>query len=397
MSVHHRFSPGKVPLGTVFVLAALAFISPPIGKVSVLDSECRDGYQLTLADVDRDGSSDILTLGDVISWLRFPTWEKHLISGTPSARNIDLAPHDIDGDGRLDLAAASDFSMDYRPGDGLVQWFRRSDDATAPWQGFPIDREPTSHRLRWADIEGGGRKLLVVAPIMGPGTQAPSYDQTGAKLALYRIPADPVRDPWPKLVFEDSLPVVHGLLVFDWDADGRDEILTASRQGVHLFRFQGSGTGLRWTRDLLCTGDQESEPARGSSEVGVGRLRSGGRFIATIEPWHGRKVVVYRPAEPGRPWLRQVIDESFDEGHALQVFDADGDGSDEIFAGFRGRQSGVVRYAASTDDGSGWVRTVMDDGGVSCQGLAGYVAPDGSIGLLAIGGRTHNVVLFGSK
>ena len=40
---------------------------------------------------------------------------------------------------------------------------------------------------------------------------------------------------WTAHLIDDSLTVVHGVHVIDWDDDGRDEILTASFEGVHLF------------------------------------------------------------------------------------------------------------------------------------------------------------------
>ena len=61
-------------------------------------------------------------------------------------------------------------------------------------------------------------------------------------------------------------------------------------------------------------------------EVEVGRL--GERdFVATIEPWHGPQVVVYR--EEAGSWERQVVDE-IGSGHTIVTADFDGDGRDEI-------------------------------------------------------------------
>jgi hypothetical protein len=120
------------------------------------------------------------------------------------------------------------------------------------------------------------------------------------------------------------------------------------------------------------------------------------RFIAAIEPWHGDKVVVYLevPGTKG-PWKRLPIDSSFNEGHALEVLDVDGDGNDEIIAGFRGKRRGVVAYHIQDAAGTAWEPTVIDDGGIACQGLfQADLYRNGSIGLVGIGGATHNVKFY---
>jgi hypothetical protein len=127
----------------------------------------------------------------------------------------------------------------------------------------------------------------------------------------------------------------------------------------------------------------------------VGHLNSGRRFIATIEPWHGTKVVVYHPpARPGALWQRSVIDDSLDEGHALWTMDVDGDGADEIVAGFRGHRHGVLLFRALDRDGTRWERSLLDDG-IACQGMFALdAAKGGPHGIVAIGGATHNIRLL---
>jgi hypothetical protein len=165
-----------------------------------------------------------------------------------------------------------------------------------------------------------------------PGSNLPSHSGAGTLSAT-----DTGQGEWPSHLIDDSLTVVHGVHIMDWDNDGRDEILTASFEGVHLFHSTGAARDLRWTKIHLAAGDQVSTPRRGSSEIGVGRLE-GRRFLATIEPWHGEHVVVYTQAKPGDLWSRHPIDDTFSDGHALACADLDGDGNDEIVAGFRGQE-----------------------------------------------------------
>jgi hypothetical protein len=177
--------------------------------------------------------------------------------------------------------------------------------------------------------------------------------------------------------------------VFDWDGDGRDELLTASFEGVHLFLSKGHGANLTWTRTHLAAGDQ-SKVARGSSEIGVGKV-GGKRFLATIEPWHGDQVAVYTEAAPGELWARHVIDTSFNSGHALLVADLDGDGNDEIIAGYRNRGTSLYVYYAADSSGVNWERQLLDNEmSTSCLAIAD-INGDGRPDVVAVGTSTANV------
>ena len=191
-------------------------------------------------------------------------------------------------------------------------------------------------------------------------------------------------------LIDDSLTVVHGVLVLDWDGDGRDEFLTASREGISLFKSAGSGEKLQWTKHLLTPGMQESNLRRGSSEIGVGNL-AGRRYLATIEPWHGEQVAVYFEDQQTGEWNRHVIDSSFHDGHALVCADLNGDRNDEIVAGFRGQGTSLYVYYARDAAGKHWERQTLDtEMAAACVSIAdmnGNGRPD----VVAVGASTGNV------
>ena len=123
----------------------------------------------------------------------------------------------------------------------------------------------------------------------------------------------------------------------------------------------------------------------------MGRLPDGGRFVATVEPWHGNQVVVYTGAE--MPWNRSEIDDSLARGHALITADLNNDDVEEIIAGGSSepRQLAIYQY---DENAQRWRREDLDTG-VAVSGLAAAdVDGDGDIDLVAIGSATRNVVFY---
>jgi hypothetical protein len=359
------------------------------------------GYQVAVGDINGDGRPDILALSSaesIVEWYENPSWRARSIT-TETERNISLAPLFRPGYPVRGLALATNFALEDSRNGGDVWWATPPASEGSEWSLQMIGRIPTSHRLRWADLHGGGRLALVDAPLLGYGAEAPDY-KVGSPLTWCEMPETMLQghatagtereSAWTPHLIDDSLTVVHGIHVMDWDSDGRDEILTASFEGVHLFQFTGRGSDLRWAKTRLAEGDQVSRPRRGSSEIGVGRIH-GRRFLATIEPWHGEQVVVYFPGKRGELWSRHVIDDSFRDGHALAVADLNGDGRDEIVAGFRGEGTSLYVYYAADPTGTRWERQSLDEGMAASGVVVADLNGDGRPDVVAIGASTGNV------
>jgi hypothetical protein len=359
------------------------------------------GYQVAVADVNGDGRLDILGLSSahsIVEWYENPTWKARLVT-TATHKNISLAPLFHPGYPTRGMALASGFALDDSTHGGSLWWAEPAADWEQEWRLRPLGKIPASHRLRWANLDGKGRWSLVDAPLLGFGAVAPDY-KAPAPLTWFEMPEILTRGhssaqesapaAWAAHTIDESLTVVHGLNVLDWDGDGRDEILTASFEGVHVLHSTGLGADLTWTRTRLGAGDQQSSPKRGSSEIGAGRV-GGKRFLATIEPWHGDQVVVYTEAQPGELWTRHVIDPNFHEGHALACADLDGDGNDEIVAGFRGPGTSLFIYYAADASGMNWERQLLDAEMAASGVVIADINGDGRKDVAAIGSSTGNV------
>jgi hypothetical protein len=372
-------------------------IDPHVGNVC---------YALTTADVNGDGKLDIVAVTEnAVVWFANPKWEKQtIIKDATALDNVCVQAHDIDGDGRVDFSLGAGWKPSDTNGGGTVQWLKRNGDSS--WQVVPIAAEPTVHRMRWGRVLGDGKTQLVVAPLQGRGTKGPNWGEgQGVRVMVFSIPAEPVNQRWPMEVADDSLHTIHNLQLVDFDGDGQDEILLAAWEGVYLLKRDSQG---HWSKTQLGTGNQEAKPSKGSSEIKLGSLSDGRKYIATIEPWHGFQVVVYTPPKAGTGlWDRKVIDEPLQWGHGVWCANLDDDPDQELIIGQRDKNKDGITPAGpgvrvyDPKPGSGpleFTRHVIDDGGVAVEDLvAADLDGDGRNDLIAGGRATHNVKIYWNR
>ncbi|HPA45234.1 MAG TPA: FG-GAP-like repeat-containing protein [bacterium] len=375
-------------------MVVTVFALPPFETV-VIDSDIKLGYNLTLADIDGDGKQDIVGLAEsgpgYVAWYKNPNWQKFRITPETVQSPIDAQVQDIDGDGDLDIAVAHDFQYTDDTPKGAVSWLENTGKWDEPWPVHPIGSEPTLHRIRWIDLDGDKKPELLSAPILGPGSQKPLYIATPIRLEAFTIPNDLSAPSWQERLVDDSLRLDHGLTVLDWDNDDRDDFLTASHEGITLFLNKESGL----QRHVLNQGFRSDNGDQGSSEVRRGFLGKNKPFLAAIEPRHGHQLVVYLPPKSGDTWQRVVLDETLKTGHALACGDLDNDGDDEIAAGYRGEGTSLFLYESANPQGTEWVRTPLDEGGIAANSCVFFdFDGDGDQDIACIGGSTNNLKLY---
>lgn len=317
--------------GALFTLAVVTVAgAPAAGPVTFeahdIDAKLPGAYAVNTADFNNDGKIDVIanSLGArELAWYENPTWTRHVIV-QDTMQIVNQAPADIDGDGIPEVAFQSSFAMQAAKSEGL-NWIARSSGPGQPWKAEKFDAFPTSHHVVWADLDGDGKKELINAPLIGPASLAPTYDQDKASVFWYSQ-----RD-WKRHPITEDVPgIIHRVRPAMWDNNKREQILVASFEGIVLYRASGSGDALKFEKVVLSSGhDSEKAPRLGASDVGVGK-HDGRRFFASVEPWHGNEVVVY--TDNGGKWIRRVIFDKVASGHEIAVVDLNGDGRDDVVA-----------------------------------------------------------------
>jgi hypothetical protein len=362
----------------LFALFLAAAAAAPAGEIAfrehLIAADLKGGYQVVPVDMNRDGRPDLIALAsamDELVWFENPGWERRVIA-RGFHRMINVAAWDVNGDGVPELVLAHGFANEAKNSAGIVSVLESQGDPKGLWRVTEIDRLTTSHRLRWIDMDGSGRRVCVNAPLTGASAAAPEY-RGQAPLVFYR-PGE-----WKRqLIGEENEGVVHGLYIADWNGDGRDEVLTASFSGIHSYQFEARRG---WARRELARGDPSPCPKCGASDLAVGRLGRE-KFLAAIEPWHGNQVAIYRGS-------RETIDTTLVDGHTIQTGDFDGDGNDEVIAGYRGAGRSVYLYR---HNGAKWERQDVDKGGISAAACAAAdLNGDGRADIACIGSATANL------
>lgn len=376
----------------------------PKFKAQQLDEKLTVGYGVLLIDVNGDHKPDIVVADSKrVIWFENPSWAMHtILQGQTLPDNVAIAPIYPNGDGKPDLMLGAGWKGYNTRDNSTLQWLAHGQNVAEPWTLHPIAfNDVALHRIHSATIDG--KPFVIAAPLLGRGaSQKGNWSESTPKLLEYQVPSDPVAGPWIAKVVTDQFHVVHNFWPVDFDGDGKTELLVASYEGLWLLRPQADGS---WKSEQIGAGEQSNPAAsRGCSEAKLGHTKSGQRFIATIEPWHGNEVVVYTPSKnEGSLWNRNVLDSSLHEGHGIWLADLEHGGGDQIIACSRGGKPGEGRgvfvYSATSPTGNAsdaeWTKHVIDDQDMAAEDMAAAdLKGDGNIDIVAVGRATHNVRIY---
>ncbi len=354
----------------------------------VVDGNVTDSYFSLAVDINKDGRFDIVKLnlglaagargpndppqdqpGQIV-WYENPSWKKREIASL----SVPVSMHhaDVDGDGYQDLVVGDQYGLcifKCKPENGRIAWLRNPGaNASATWSLHPIGHLMAVHRLRFGHFTQDRSLELMAFPVVG-GTDGDVH--APLKVLLFSRPSNVLdAKQWPSTIANDTVRAMHGETVGKFSGTGSrlDSVLLASEEGISLLRYLPNGT---WATTNIAQGEPADTTSRnpiqwkGSGDVDVGKVGADNTaYIVALEPFHGKKLVVYTKADqpqvdPNNPigsarWTRRVLDTfgttqpKTDEGpgHHVLTGDFDGDGSDEFLVALRGPMptQGVYLY-----------------------------------------------------
>lgn len=366
---------------------ALSEAPPAAFKAETIDAKISVGYGLAVADLNGDSKPEILLAdaGETVCYQN-PTWKKHVLTGKLTEKDhVCLCAHDLDGDGKAEIAIGAEWNPGDTVNSGAVFSLESPPDCFEPWSAKKLPHEPTVHRMHWV-AEEGERHFLAVLPLHGPGNK--NGEGEGINFRGYRPPAE--GKDWQTFLIHKGFHLAHNFDPVAWEGSKSESLLVACKEGVQLLKPGEEA----WSATPLTE--------KGAGEVRLGKLPNGERFITTIEPMHGNEVVI-NPEEADGLWSQKriVIDDSLNQGHALAAGDFLGLGYDQVIAGWRepSKKDGKVGlrlYIPTAEDGSTWkLHAVIDDDTMACEDMkVADLDGDGDLDIVAAGRSTKNVMIY---
>ena len=191
----------------------------------VFDANAAGAHDILIADIDHDGKSDVVMMGDertklnALCWYSIPRdprqpWIRHHVGPPVHGAITPRGVADIDGDGDLDVLRAD-------------TWFENKDGKGGEWAAhanIPMGRKGpfgVCVRTALADMDGDGRTEVVIA----------DADIVESKVAVF-INRGGKGNDWAKVPLPQSFTYgsLHALAVADINGDGRPDIIANEQE-----------------------------------------------------------------------------------------------------------------------------------------------------------------------
>ncbi len=250
----------------------------------MFDENAAGAHDILTGDIDRDGKTDVVMMGDErtklnsLSWYSIPEdpkqpWKRRVIGPPVHGAITPSGLADLDGDGDLDVVRAD-------------TWFENADGKGERWaahQNIPMGRKgPFGICVRTAivDMDGDGKAEVVIG----------DADITDSKVAVLKN-ADGKGGRWEKISLPQSFTYgsLHALAVADMNGDGRpdivaneqEELLPAGRENPRWIVWENLG-GLKFREHIVLDANL------GGHELQIGDVDRDGDIDICSKPWGPR-------------------------------------------------------------------------------------------------------------
>ncbi len=285
------------------------------------------GDDLQVADINNDGSLDVITNGDQIVWYENPRgvggnptenrWRRHVIDSRTGSHDIVIG--DVNGDGKLDVAIRVEFGPTFvylqngpdswtkvaisnaDNGNGLAlldvnndgrvdivengYWLEQpADPIRGNWFRHNFARWPAGCSVMIGDINRDGRPDVILSP-----------SESSGRISWFEMPRDPLNETWVEHIILPSVSFVHRVRLADFDNDGSLDAAFAEMDQSNTNRIgivYNNGTGLFWRLQILGT--------NAGHNIAVGDIDNDGNIDILNANWRNGNLELWRSDRSAR-------------------------------------------------------------------------------------------------
>ena len=330
-----------------------------------------DPANLCSADIDGDGDLDVAAASitqEIVVWWEDVSgdgyvWARHVVDGyLADARYVQAADLDLDGD--MDLVGGN-------RGNGSIYWWENTQGDGSEWNEQIIDGAydyDALMELRITDLDDDGDMDLIAAA--GNDNYSICWWENTAGDA----------SAWSRYTIASFVDGANSVFPVDLDGDGDMDAVGASEDNDDMLWWENTaGDASAWTEHLV-EGNFGGASGAGAADVdgdGDQDILGAAYYDYDITWWENT-------AGDASAWTGHVVENDFTGAHEVVGVDMDDDGDQDLL-GAAYHAAEIIWWENTDGDGSAWVEHMVDDRLTGAQSIGtGDVDGDGDLDVLGV-------------